>query len=248
MRTLLFIMAAFCGTFLLAAHAQTDEEFFEAFSGDWFVFDPQWGNGGTCEVQLRADGEELFKPAEIRNCNAPLSGIARWTIMAGQLGLQTAEGVTIVRLGGNQQRITGEFADTGRGIVMERANGSPAAIDLAEALRRHRCFFLGYTDVCVSEEALARPVFVQDGGRLGEIETLVDLNVRSQPRPDAAMLGTVSEGSCIRINDCLVASDGIWCRARFGNQSGWLSKTALRQGEWPVVTYRNDCVGERSSE
>ncbi|HHX89670.1 MAG TPA: hypothetical protein GX700_07850, partial [Paracoccus sp.] len=64
----------------------------------------------------------------------------------------------------------------------------------------------------------------------------------SQPRRDSAEIGTIPAGTCVRVDQCLNASDGLWCRAWFGETLGWLGKTALRQNEWPVVTYRAGCT------
>ena len=224
--------------------SQTLDEFFTAFSGGWFVFDPQFATGTeTCEIRLTAEGTQDLRPASAANCTVPLSGLATWTIIDGQLDLRGGDGATIVRLGGNQQRITGEFSDSGRSLIMERSDGSGRAAELTAALRRHRCFFAGYTSECVGQEDLRSPAFTEQGGTIGEVETLVDLNVRSQPRAQADPVGVVPAETCIRVNQCIVASDGVWCRARFGDQDAWLAKTVLRQGEWPVMTFANGCEG-----
>jgi hypothetical protein len=38
-----------------------------------------------------------------------------------------------------------------------------------------------------------------------------------------------------------MASDGPWCRAKFGDTTGWLRKFAIRQNRWPIVTFANSC-------
>ena len=73
----------------------------------------------------------------------------------------------------------------------------------------------------------------------GRVEILVNLNVRNQPRRDAPVVGILDKGLVITLDYCTSASDGVWCRAIFGTETGWLAKTALRQNEWPIVTYRN---------
>jgi hypothetical protein len=245
MRSLLLASISLFASISTTLSAQTEDELFAAFSGMWFVFDPQLGaNSEACEVRLSNDDGDAMRGVRAVNCSAPLSELAGWTIVDGQLDLRSGEGVTVLRLGGNQQRVTGEFADTGFGIVMERSEGSARATDLAAALRRHRCFFIGYSTECADQSALRRPAFTQLGGTIGEVETLVDLNVRSQPRADASVVGVLPAESCIRVNQCLIASDGVWCRARFGEQEAWLAKTVIRQDEWPVVTFVGGCGGD----
>ncbi|WP_102108652.1 SH3 domain-containing protein [Oceaniglobus roseus] len=143
----------------------------------------------------------------------------------------------VTALGGNQRRITGELEAGGAGIVLERADGDGSGTALSSALARHRCYYLGFTQDCAKPEQVSRPELTEGGGAYGVIDVLVNLNVRSQPRRDAPSLGIVPADTSIKVNDCLQASDGIWCRAAFGENEGWLAKTALRQQEWPIVTY-----------
>ncbi|MFP4217024.1 SH3 domain-containing protein [Rhodosalinus sp.] len=249
MRFALLAAAAVCGLSASPLEAQTADEFFQAFSGDWYVFDPQRSETDqTCRIDLGTEGEGDSRDAATRGCRMPLSAVVSWTISDGQLSLRNEAGEQVLQLGGNQQRITGEFSDTGQGVVLERPSGDGTSGAIAEALRRHGCFFLGYSADCAPREVLERPTLTDDGGQVGSIETLVNLNVRSQPRRDAPELGTVPEETCVRVNDCLVASDGVWCRARFGDQTGWLAKTALRQEEWPVITYENGCTEDGEGE
>ena len=244
MRTSLFCLTVLFTSLSQPVASQTVDEFFTAFSGSWFVFDPQFASGTeTCEIRLDADGTQPLRPASASNCAAPLSELVTWTIGDGQLDLRSAEGATIVRLGGNQQRVTGDFSDSGRGLILERADGSGRSAELTAALRRHRCFFAGYTADCVGPSDLRSPAFTELGGTIGEVETLVDLNVRSQPRAQADPVGVVPAETCVRVNQCIIASDGVWCRARFGEQEAWLAKTVLRQDEWPVMTFSNGCNG-----
>jgi len=63
-------------------------------------------------------------------------------------------------------------------------------------------------------------------------------NARALPRRDAAIVGNVATGTEVKLNQCLTASDGNWCRARVGDTSIWLAMTALRMEEWPIVTFR----------
>jgi SH3-like domain-containing protein len=95
----------------------------------------------------------------------------------------------------------------------------------------------------VEPSATKAPDFKEETAR---IDVLVKLNVRNQPRRGAAVIGTVPPDSTVTVNACLTTSDGIWCRARFGDSMGWMAKSALRQGEWPVITYVNAGPAESS--
>lgn len=227
----------------LPAAAQSDAEFYEAFSGDWYVFDPARGAAGDiCQITLAAEPRDGMRPVIARNCDAAVSALARWQIVSGQLVLSSATGGEVLELGGSQQRISGAFRETGFGMVLERGTGDAAAAALTGAIRRHRCYFLGYSPDCAEPDAAQRPAGPEAPAEGAEIETLVQLNVRTQPRRDAETLGAIPPSSCIVIDECLVASDGVWCAARFGDRRGWLAKMAVRQQEWPVLTYLNACT------
>lgn len=216
------------------AVAQSQDDLVKAFSGDWYVFDPAFRSGGT-ECKIVLDPEMA---ATVSGCGAALIGIATWRIEDGQIMLADGADQLIAAMGGNQQRITGTLSDSGQGLIVERADGDGAAVAISNALGRHRCYFIGFTRTCAGPDVMAAPQPSAEDPSLGRIEVLANLNVRTQPRRDAAVIGVVKEGTPVAVDYCTVASDGVWCRAVFGTQAGWLAKTALRQNEWPIITYR----------
>jgi len=220
------------------AAAQSEQEFVAAFSGQWFAFEPRFSNGsGNCTVILDSAFDGSPGAVTTTGCAAPMSQIAGWRIESGRIVLVDASGSVITGLGGNQRRITGDLNSNGEGIVLERAEGDGSTAALASALSRHRCYYLGFTQSCASASQVSRPELTEENGAYGIVDVLVNLNVRAQPRRDAPSLGTVPSETSIRVNYCLQASDGIWCRAVFGEREGWLAKTAIRRDEWPIVTY-----------
>lgn len=228
------------------ATAQDRAAVVEAFSGEWFQFDPAQTEGaGPCQVLLRgadeAADQDAPMPAQSRECRAPIEDLSAWTVEDGRLILLDGAGERLAELGGNQRRLTGTRAADGLGMVIERASGDGSNTELANAVQRHRCYYLGTSSECAPREELQPPEFSEDEPRLAEIETLGNLRARSQPRRDASGVGTIPEGTCIKVNQCLTASDGLWCRARFGDVDAWLAKSAVRQEEWPIVTFRNGC-------
>jgi uncharacterized protein YraI len=74
-----------------------------------------------------------------------------------------------------------------------------------------------------------------------KINVIVNLNVRAEARDDAGIVGVVPENSCVAVERCLTASDGVWCQAKFGDKDGWIRKVALRQNKWPILTFTNGC-------
>lgn len=229
------LVACMAGT----AQAQDETAFVEAFSGDWFVFEPAYGTGNaTCQLDLdtaAAPSQEGYQIAT-QNCAAPIRDTSAWMIRDGQILLQDADGGTLARLGGNQRRISGEISGAPReSIIVERASGDGNSARLSEALAVHGCIFLGFTDRCAEEELLAGQGFASTGPE--RIKVLVNLNVRAQPRADAPVLGTIPAETDVTVRQCLVASDGLWCSAEFGDQVAWMARTALRQDEWPVATF-----------
>lgn len=209
-----------------------------AFQGEWFSFDPAFGLGAqTCQIVLSADVAGSGRAAGANGCAAPLGTTSRWTIVEGQIVLLDAtSGATIIALGGNQFRITGEYPGTNQTVLLERATGDPNAARVREAVATYRCIFSGFTDRCAGPDELEAPTFSQSTGQ-ARIDTLVNLNARSQPRADAQIVGVIPTGSTIRVDQCVIASDGLWCKAAFGDTTGWFARTALRQGTWPILTF-----------
>lgn len=233
-------MAALCGAVSTVAlmsapvEAQTQQELVAAFSGDWYVFDPAFRSGASdCKIVLDAQ-----MAATVSGCDAALVGIVAWRIEEGQILLADGADQLMATMGGNQRRITGTLVDSGQGLIIERADGDGTGVAIGNALGRHRCYFLGFSRTCAGPEALAAPQPSAEDASLGRIEVLANLNVRSQPRRDAPVIGVLEEGTPVTLDYCTIASDGIWCRAIFGTEPGWLAKIALRQNEWPIVTYR----------
>ena len=206
--------------------AQSETEFVKAFSGEWYVFDSSFrSNGQTCSITL----------SQQKNAQA-LGAIETWKIVDGRI-LLLKEDELIAAMGGNQFRVTGELANTDRTAVMERAAGDGNSKKIAAALSKHKCYFVGFTQVCAETEMLRLPDIDDEVGHV-TVETLVNLNARALPRRDAAIVGNVATGTEVKFNQCLTASDGNWCRARVGDTSIWLAMTALRMEEWPIVTFR----------
>ncbi|MCF7700734.1 SH3 domain-containing protein [Loktanella sp. M215] len=150
--------------------------------------------------------------------------------------LRAESGADIAKLGGDPNRLTGDFAAPPGAIVLERNEGSGAKAMLVAAITKHKCYYLGYQSVCAAPDATAAPD-LSDGE--AAVQVLVTLNVRSQPRRAAPLIGTVPKDSNVVVNLCLTTSDGIWCRADFGGKTGWMAKSVVRQQEWPVISFVN---------
>lgn len=232
------------------SNAQSLQQFREALSGQWIVFDPAYAaSSGQCSLMLQTNvqptgvlQEGLSRPvAQVQNCIAPINAISSWDIEQGQLALYSDTDAVVARLGGNQLRVTGDLTNSFASVVLERATGDPYQRRIGQALEKHRCIFLGYTGDCAAPDDLSAPRTLADGGTVSTVQSLVLLNVREQPRRGANISTTLEPQACMQVNFCTTASDGIWCRASFGETSGWVAKTALRQDEWPVTTFVNGC-------
>ena len=214
------------------AAAQDAPDFVEAFAGEWYVFDASARSGGDpCRIDLEQAGSPPY-PAQSSGCTGSLAGIAAWRIENAMISLSAGDGDPIATLGGSQFRLTGEFSAGSDGLIVERPQGDGTSARLAAAVRRHGCYYAGFDSDCASREALAAPAKGP-----GRIEALANVNVRTQPRRGAEIIGVVPQGSTISTQTCLQASDGYWCRAAFGGEAGWIAKSALRQEQWPVVTF-----------
>ncbi|HWK63640.1 MAG TPA: hypothetical protein VNS34_01795 [Rhizobiaceae bacterium] len=52
--------------------------------------------------------------------------------------------------------------------------------------------------------------------------------------------------TCVTTELCITSTDGPWCRAKFGERTGWMRKLALRQNRWAIVTFENFCPKQGS--
>lgn len=224
--------------------AQTEEEFVAAFAGQWQVYDGLYGDGDQrCSITLSAEAADNDIVGDYAlatsACKFELAGLSSWRIVEGQLALLN-QGEPVALLGGNQVRLSGS-SGIGAPIILDRIS-EPAFIDPVAAARdQSGCYYLGFTDTCAEDAQLQKPS-VASSGASPRVNVLVNLNARTEPRNDAAVLGVVPSNSCIVVDVCADTSDGVWCRADFDGQNGWLKKSALRQETWPVVTFVNQCA------
>lgn len=240
--------ALLASAFACPAAAQNADELRQTFSGAWYVFDDRFSvAAGPCRVSLEntsisGDGASPLR-ASVANCADPLAQAMAWRVESGKILLTTEAGEPVAALGGNPRRLSGDYAGAPNAMVLERESGSGAKAALSEAIGNHGCYYRGYTPDCVAASETNPPSFKEGTAK---IEVLVKLNVRNQPRRGAPTIGTVPGDTEISVNACLTTSDGIWCRARFDDTMGWMAKSALRQGEWPVITYVNADATENS--
>jgi hypothetical protein len=218
----------------LPASSQSRDAILTAFAGAWRIYDAAYVNGGPCTIALSrnplSDGFEAFG-AEQAFCGGDLDRVASWAVSNGQLVLQDQSRQTIARLGGNQQRISGEMAN-GRTVILERTRpGDPEPVT-------PDCLYEGYGDDCATN-ALRAPLDT-DAGPV-QAQTLVALNLRDQPRPSAQIVSTVEQGACLVMEECRTASDGPWCRTTVGGSPAWARRHAVRLETFPVLTYRPGC-------
>ena len=222
------------------AVAQSESEFVDAMAGDWAIYDDQFGSGGKpCQISLQKDKLENGYALGVTDCAFEFGQLTSWRIVNGQMALMVGED-QLAALGGNQIRMSG---DTGIGapVIMDRVGANELVAALVKAHKDSGCYYLGFTSTCVDDKQLQKPALPSDGtgARVG---VQVNLNVRAEARDDAPVVGVVPANSCIVTDTCVMAADGVWCRAQFGDVRGWLKKLALRQSTWPVVTFVNQCA------
>lgn len=220
------------------AHAQSEAEILNAFSGEWQIVDERYSTGsGSCTLSLLQEPEQDNYRLNSEGCGAELAPVSAWGVEDGQMILLDEGGTAIARLGGNQIRMSGNSA-SGSPIILERVSASGQAEQIEAAHRASGCYYAGFSDDCAPASELAKPAT----GTPARIEVLVNLNVRAEPRDNADIIGVIPAGSCITTELCLQATDGVWCRAQFQDRSGWMRKLALRRDRWPVVTFYNQCT------
>ncbi len=230
-------IAAIAATVLMgwAAGVQAQDQqaaFVNAFSGKWQTFDRSYRSGDAlCSLTLTQTAKGERYDLQAKDCGGALAGVDSWGIVQNQLAFFSAETVR-ARLGGSQSRVTGETAD-GRAVILEREGATPPIMS-------EGCIYRGYTSDCAEPADRVPPVA---SGEKQEVAAtvLVKLNLRSQPRGDAPVAATVPENTCVKVDECVVASDGPWCSIKVGEQEAWAKQTAIRQDRWMVLTYRTGC-------
>jgi hypothetical protein len=236
--TLRALALSACTALALAAPAvaqdESEAQFFQAFSGDWFSFEPAMSTAISCKITLLTERDTAgTRTLSTADCIDAVAEAESWTIVEGQIRLLDGPGgAEIAALGGNQFRISGDLKGGDRTLILERANGDTNSQAIRTAIAKYRCIYRGFTDECADTGALRRPE-----GSPRRIRTLVNLNVRNQPRADAPVIGVVPNDSVLTVDECNVTTDGFWCKARFGENVGWFTRTALRQETWPILTF-----------
>ncbi|GHA18808.1 hypothetical protein GCM10007989_12670 [Devosia pacifica] len=221
------------------AHAQSEAQFVTVFAGDWKIFDPAFSqNGEVCSVALGGEAQNGTYPIMTQDCTGLPARFASWKIAEGQLVLSAEDGKALAALGGTQRRMSGTSAD-GDYFIIERADGGDGSAQaLAAATRASGCYYLGTSSVCAAPEQLAPP---EAAGQGPQIRSLANVNIRAEARADAGVIGVAEANTCLPVSQCALASDGAWCEIQLGELSGWLRQRAIRQGQWPVVTFLNEC-------
>lgn len=231
------VFAAFCAVPATDAVAQSEADFVKAFAGEWAIYDDSFAAGAqNCRLKLQAEADADRYKLEALTCSGELANIARWGIADGQM-LLLAENKVVATLGGSQHRMSGT-SKSGKPLVLERVAAASIVTPLHAARQNSGCYYLGFSDRCAAESELAKPL-AKDGS--ARVNVVVNLNARAEAREDASVIGVVPANSCVVTDACVTASDGVWCRAQFGDRTGWLRKLALRQNRWPVVTFVNHC-------
>ncbi|WP_343313481.1 AprI/Inh family metalloprotease inhibitor [Brucella sp. BE17] len=240
----LTIMVTAAGVLSLATmvRAQSVDQFVQAFNGSWQLVDARYSNPPlTCNMVLgsKADTDGHFA-VEGQSCRGEAALVKSWGVSEGQMTLFDAAGAVIARLGGSQRRISGTTA-TGAPLIFEKSGVAGTAAKLKAAERAGGCFYSGFTSKCVHAAQAAPPA--PEGA---SVQVLVNLNIRAEARDDAEVVGVVPTQTCVKTELCLMATDGAWCRAKFGEKTGWMRKLALRQNRWAIVTFENFCLKQDS--
>lgn len=123
-----------CLSVTIAASAQFVQQFRDALSGQWIVFDPALSSSAArCTIVLQTEVETTQTLQEvasqptrnIQNCIAPLSSIVTWDIVQDQMVMYSAENQVIARLGRGQLREMGDLKNSVDSIVLEHATSEP---------------------------------------------------------------------------------------------------------------------------
>ena len=222
--------------------AQSVDQYVQAFGGNWQLIDARHSSApSTCTMVLgsKADADGRFA-VERQGCRGEADQAKSWGVSEGQMTLFDAAGGVIARLGGSQHRVSGTSA-SGSPLIFEKVGVAGTAAVLESARQASGCIYLGFTSKCADAAQVAPPT-----PERASVQVLVNLNVRAEARDDAEVVGIVPLQTCVTTDLCMMATDGAWCRAKFGEKIGWMRKLALRQNRWAIVTFENGCPKQGS--
>lgn len=236
---ILSAFALFGAFFATGAAAQSEADFVAAFSGEWRIHDEAFAQGvQICRITLTGQADAGRYKLEKQTCGGDMAPVTSWGISDGQMALFAGEEVAVT-LGGTQRRMSGT-SKSGAAVVLDRVGVAGIADQLQAARQAAGCYYLGFTNSCAAETDLAKPA-AGTAEQPTRVNVLVNLNARAEARDDASVIGVIPVNSCVTTSACVTASDGVWCRAQFGERAGWLRKLAIRQNRWPIVTFVNQC-------
>ena len=112
-----------------SAMAQSEQDFIDAFAGDWQVVDERFVAGNKpCSLVLEREKPTGGRyPVATSGCGSELSKVGAWGISDGQMSFFDGTGAQLAKLGGNQRRMSGDSAG-GTPIILERAGVSSFAV------------------------------------------------------------------------------------------------------------------------
>src|SRR5690606_13678004 len=187
----------------------------------------------SCRLNLKLEGSSSHFTLENTGCSGELALAIGWSIVDNKLALRDSKGENFVFLVGNQLQLSGKTRG-GEDVVLMR-NGSPPS----EPTVGRGCVYLGCSSNCASPAEFAAPD-VPKGGT-ASVFVLVKLDLRSEPSLRAPVVRTIAPHTCLPVDKCEQAADGIWCHARRGGAEGWIKKLVVRQQRWPTVAFANAC-------
>ncbi len=216
------------------ALAAGEADFVKAFAGTWVTYDSTLSTAGACNVTLSETRAGSVYGAQQQNCGGAFAGVRTWGIVDQQLALMDASGNPLVRLGGNQNRVTGQLVD-GTAVVLDRKEHAESVHRFWNSLN---CVYYGYTARCADPAEAAPPALP---GADAKVLVLVKLNARAEARPDAPVVTVLEPKACVAVKQCTTASEGLWCQISAGGKEAWISKHAVRLAQYPILTFVNGC-------
>ena len=231
-----FLMVAITVFASNSAHSQSTNAVAKAFAGQWITYDNRHADQRPCTLTFSATKTGAIYPITPSNCVKAMAEIRGWTLRNNQLVFTNEKNEPIAAVGGNQERISGTILKEGTPVILEKA---ALAARITKARKSIRCSYVGYGQSCAKPRQFAPPAIGTDGS--ANIKTLVNLNLRSEPRNNATVKTVLKPKTCVKATFCALASDGLWCRVQVGDATGWIKKQAVRQKQWPIITFVNGC-------
>lgn len=200
--------------------------------GKWSV----QADGRSCTVDLTGDSMFGAYRASSFGCSGDLFSVNRYNIRGNQVVLLGIGDKELAVLTARGDELTGTTTSGSR-VYMRRAGAPPVVASQPSG-------GWGGPQNCIvyaGQNRCATPFEMQTPRAGSNVQILTNLNVRRGASLSQPVIGTLSAGACLRVNECRNTAEGVWCEVERGGELGYIVKFFKPNGQPESMTFANGC-------